>query len=215
MANYKTIGLFGGTFDPIHFGHLRMALEFKQQLGLDEMRLVPCHKPPHRQLPMANAKHRASMVEEALKNCPDLTIDLCELENPEPSYSVHTLQHLRKALGENVSLCLAMGMDSLVGLQSWYQWEEILKLAHIIVASRPSYDAPLSGNLSEYIDQHKADKEVLSKKTHGSIIIRQLSLLPISSTDIRAGFTKNESPQFLLPDSVLSYIHANQLYQGS
>ncbi len=213
MAIYKTIGLFGGTFDPIHLGHLRMALELKQQLGLDEMRLVPCHKPPHRQQPIASAEHRAAMVMAAIEHCPELTIETCELDNPDPSYSVHTLTYLRNTLGENVSLCLAMGMDSLISLPSWYQWQGILKLAHIVVAARPGFELPKSGGIADYVSAHRGGVSDLSKSTRGSIVILQLSLLPVSSTDIRQQFSKGLSPQYLLPENVFSYLEKHQLYK--
>ncbi|MGI1679135.1 MAG: nicotinate-nucleotide adenylyltransferase [Cellvibrionaceae bacterium] len=213
MANYKTIGLFGGTFDPVHIGHLRIALELKQQLNLDEMRLVPCHKPPHREQPVASAKHRAAMVMAAIQNCSELTIETCELENHDPSYSFKTLKYLRGMLGENVSLCLAVGMDSLISLPSWHRWKDILKLAHIVVAARPGFDSPSSGEIGEYILEHKKSDSALIEKTHGSIVIKQLSLLPVSSTDIRARLAENLSPQFLLPDTVFKYLQEHQLYK--
>lgn len=213
-STLKTIGLFGGTFDPIHLGHLRMALELKQQLHLDEMRLVPCHKPPHRHQPVASATDRAAMVELAIQSCPELTIETCELQHAEPSYSVNTLKHLRSELGENISLCLAMGMDSLISLPSWYEWQEILKLAHIVVAARPGYTLPSEGDLADYIAKHSRDAENLKTQSRGAIVIQQLSLLPISSTQIRSQIQQGESPQFLLPDAVFNFLQQHALYSS-
>ncbi|MGQ9425065.1 nicotinate-nucleotide adenylyltransferase [Gilvimarinus sp. F26214L] len=211
----QLIGLFGGTFDPVHFGHLRLALELKQHLGMDEMRLVPCHIPPHRQAPVADAEQRAHMVELAVADCPDLLVDRLELDNPEPSYSVHTLEALRAQLGPEPALCLAMGMDSLSSLNRWYRWERLLELAHIAVVSRPGWKLPADGFLADYVAQHRGDAGALRREPAGRLVIEELSLLPISSTAIRAQIGRGESPQFLLPDTVWAYILRNHLYRQS
>ena len=115
----RTLGLFGGTFDPVHNGHLRMALELKQRLQLDEMRLLPCHQPPHKDAPERSSEHRAHMVSLALEACSELTCDTRELLADKPSYTIDTLEQLRAELGNEVSLCWCVGMDSLVNLSSW------------------------------------------------------------------------------------------------
>lgn len=213
MSRRPLIGIFGGTFDPVHMGHLRMALELKQRLGMDEMRLVPCHIPPHRQAPVASAEQRLDMVELALAHCPDLGLDRLELGNPEPSYSLHTLQELRARLGPEPALCLAMGMDSLVGLPDWYRWEELLGLAHIVVAARPGAALPERGLISDYVDRHRAAGDTLRDSRAGSIIIEELTLLPVSATAIREQVRRGESAQFLVPDSVWAYILRQGLYR--
>lgn len=213
MASRKTIGLFGGTFDPIHIGHLRVALELKQRLGLDEMRLLPCHIPPHRYTPVAEPEQRAAMVKLAVADCSELIIDEIELANDEPSFSIHTLEILREQFGPEVSLCLSMGMDSLMNLSTWHRWRELLTLGHIIVAARPKSELPKTGEIADFIRQHEGDKVSLHAQASGSIVIAQSSLLPISATAIREMLLQQESPQFLLPDSVLSYIEANGLYR--
>jgi len=208
----RVIGVFGGTFDPIHIGHLRMALELKQHLALDEMRLVPCHVPPHRHQPLVDAEQRALMAELAVDTCPDLVVDRLELDNPEPSYSVHTLQALRAELGQEVSLCLAMGMDSLASIHTWYQWEKLLELAHIIVAARPGWTLPDEGPVSDCLKQHRGEPASLREQPAGKVVTAELTLLPISSTAIREQIARGESPQFLLPDSVWAYILRHRLY---
>lgn len=217
MTSYPTIGLFGGTFDPVHCGHLRMALELKQHLQLDEMRLIPCQVPPHRTAPVAAAVHRAAMVEQALGKRPELQLDRLELDcfdpdKPEPSYSVNTLIRLRRQLGEHVSLCLAMGMDSLISLPGWHQWRRLLELAHIVVAARPDWALPEHGELSDTVRAHMANPAALAQESRGRIVICELSLLPISSTAIRGQLARGESPRYLLPDAVLDYIHRHHLY---
>lgn len=213
MTKRPLIGLFGGTFDPVHIGHLRMALELKQHLGMDEMRLIPCHIPPHRQVPVVGAEERAIMVELAVADCPDLAVDKLELDNPEPSYSLHTLQTVRDHLGPQPALCLTMGMDSLASLTSWYGWEGLLDLAHIVVAARPGWQLPCEGLIGDYVARHRAESSVLRERSGGSIIIEELMLLPVSATAIREQINRRESPQFLLPDAVWAYILRHNLYR--
>lgn len=189
-----------------------MALELKQHLGMDEMRLLPCHVPPHRERPGVDAEQRATMAELAVATCPDLTVDRLELNSPEPSYSYHTLTTLRGQLGSEVALCLAMGMDSLAALHTWYRWEELLDLAHIVVAARPGWQLPETGPVSDYLQQHRGEGSDLRKRPAGSVVVEELTLLPISSTAIREQIARGESPQFLLPDSVWAYILRHRLY---
>lgn len=213
MAKRRLIGLFGGTFDPVHIGHLRMALELKQRLGMDEMRLLPCHIPPHRQHPVASAEQRAAMVELAVADCPELSVDRLELGNPEPSYSLHTLTVLREQLGPEPALCLAMGMDSLAGLDSWYGWDDLLELAHITVATRPGWALPEAGVMGDYVARHRAERTALRERPGGAIVIEELSLLPISATDIREQIKRGESAQFLMPDAAWAHILRHSLYR--
>ena len=212
MSQLITMGIFGGTFDPVHNGHLRLALELKQHLKLDEMRLLPCHRPPHREKPVLSSKHRVAMLRLALVQCQQLSIDERELQRPTLSYTLDTLIEMRNELGDRVSLCLAMGMDSLVSLPAWHRWQELLNFTHLIVAARPGWQAPVSGEVFNLLNQHRAEASVLAQRSCGSIVIEQLSLLPISASVIRAQIARGESPQFLLPDSVWNYICENRLY---
>ena len=209
-----TIGLFGGTFDPVHKGHLQIALDLKRHLRLDQMRLIPCHIPPHRHATVASAAQRAEMLALATAEYPELVIDEIELNNPEPSFSVNTLIALRQELGEEVSLCLAMGMDSLVNLATWYRWQQVLELAHIIVAARPGWDIPEQGEIANYLEQHRGYSEQLRELSRGKIVVQELTLLPISSTEIRAHIERGDSVQDLVPDSVWRYIKQHQLYNA-
>ncbi len=208
-----TIGLFGGTFDPIHNGHLQIALDLKRGLCLDEMRLVPCHIPPHRQTPVVSASQRAQMLALALGEYPELSMDEIELHNPEPSFSVNTLSRLRQQLGDDVSLCLAMGMDSLVSFATWYRWRDILNLAHIIVAARPGWEVPKDGEIADYLQQHRGQPQQLRERSRGNIVVQELSLLPISSTAIRTKIEQHQSVEALVPAPVWQYIQQQKLYQ--
>jgi nicotinate-nucleotide adenylyltransferase len=207
-----TIGLFGGTFDPVHIGHLRLALELSQTLGFDQMRLVPCHLPPHRESPGCGSEQRATMVELAIQDCPQLSIDRRELSKPSASYTVETLAEMRAELGEEVSLSWCVGMDSLVNLSSWHRWRELLDYGHLVVVGRPGWQPPECGEVHDWLQDRLADGQIIRQRTHGSVIIEQLSMLPISATAIRQQLSQGQSPRFLLPDSVCQYIRQQQLY---
>lgn len=209
----KTLGIFGGTFDPIHIGHLRMALEIKQQLQLDEMRLLPCYLPPHRPVPGATAEERVAMLKIALQDCADLVVDERELRRTSPSYTYDTLCELRAEVGEQTSLSLCMGMDSFATLDTWYNWEQLLQLAHIIVVARPGWFLPESGAVANLLQIQGADTTAIKQRAAGAVVILEQRLLSISATDIRAQIRAGHSPQFLVPDEVLDYIRRHTLYQ--
>ena len=209
----KRIGIFGGTFDPIHIGHLRIALELKQQLQLDEMRLLPCYLPPHRPTPGASANQRVDMLEIALQDCADLQIDKRELQRDKPSYTYDTLHDLRAEVGEQTSLCLCMGMDSFATLDTWHNWDQLLQLAHILVVARPGWLLPESGAVADLLQSHRGDCTAITQQAAGAIVVLEQRLLPISATDIRAQIRTGNSPQFLVPDGVWNYIRRNGLYQ--
>jgi nicotinate-nucleotide adenylyltransferase len=209
----KRIGIFGGTFDPIHIGHLRIALELKQQLQLDEMRLLPCYLPPHRPTPGASANQRVDMLEIALQDCAELQIDKRELQRDKPSYTYDTLHDLRAEVGEQTSLCLCMGMDSFATLDTWHNWDQLLQLAHILVVARPGWLLPESGAVADLLQSCRGDSTAIAQQAAGAIVVLEQRLLPISATDIRAQIRSGHSPQFLVPDGVWNYIRRNGLYQ--
>ena len=207
------IGIFGGTFDPIHIGHLRMALELKQQLQLDEMRLLPCYLPPHRPVPGATADERVAMLKLALQDCAELVIDERELRRNKPSYTYDTLCELRAEVGPDISLCLCMGMDSFATLDTWHNWAQLLRLAHIVVVARPGWLLPESGAVAELLDLHRCPTDAIARRAAGAIVLCEQRLIPVSATDIRAQIHAGSSPQFLVPDGVWNYIRSHQLYQ--
>lgn len=209
----KCLGIFGGTFDPIHIGHLRLAVELKQQLVLDEMHLLPCYLPPHRATPGASAAQRVEMLQLALQDCSGLQVDTRELRRDQPSYTVDTLTELRAELGAQVSLVLCMGMDSLCSLDTWHEWQQLIRLAHIVVVERPGYWLPTVGPVADLVRRHRADADVIHAVAAGGLVVMAPRLLPVSATDIRAQINAGQSPQFLLPDAVLNYIKSQQLYR--
>lgn len=210
----KCTGFFGGTFDPIHHGHLRLALELKQQLALDEMYLVPCYIPPHRASPSVDVQQRLTMLQLALADCPELRWDARELQRESPSYTYDTLRELRGEFGEEASLSWCMGMDSFVTLDTWHRWQELLDLAHLVVVARPGWELPQQGPIAEMIAQHRADLSEIRSAAAGKLVILEQRLLPISATEIRAKIKAGESPQFLLPDAVWNYIREQGFYRS-
>lgn len=208
----KKIGIFGGTFDPIHIGHLRMALELKQRLGLDDMRLLPCHQPPHRDTPHVSSAQRAEMLQIALRDCPELQLDERELQRDKPSYTYDTLQDFRHEFGADVSLVLCMGEDAFAGLSSWYRWQELIQLAHIVVIARPGWSIPETGEVRDLLNQYQGDVDALVINPAGSIVLQSLRLLPISATEIRQQISAGNSAQYLVPDGVWDYIKTQRLY---
>jgi nicotinate-nucleotide adenylyltransferase len=208
-----SIGIFGGTFDPVHLGHLRLALELKQSLQFDEMRLLPCHLPAHRTTPEVTSDVRAQMLQMALRDCPELQLDLRELKRESPSYTYDTLVQLRAELGIEVSISFCMGADSFVGLASWHRWQELLKLAHLVVVARPGWELPRTGVLAELLAQHQCAADALSSRPAGGLLCIAPRLLPISATEIRALVAAGQSPQFLLPDAVWQFIQNQGLYR--
>lgn len=205
--------ILGGTFDPIHNGHLRLALELHQTLQLDRMSLMPCHRPVHRDNPGAPATMRADMVRLAIADCPQLTLDERELQKDRPSYTFDTLYDIRAEVGPDVSLSWIVGMDSFVQLSSWYRWQELLELAHLIVIGRPGYFLPEQGAEAEFLQAHQAPLATLNTASHGSIVLPALSMLDISATAIRQQLGQGLSPRYLLPDNICDYLVDNRWYR--
>lgn len=207
------IGILGGTFDPVHHGHLRLALELRQTLGLSQMRLMPCHRPVHRGQPQVSSAQRAEMIRLALMDCPELTLDERELRRDEPSYTFDTLRSLRDELGPDVSLLWALGTDAFAALDTWNRWQELLDYTHLVVIERPGFSLPQTGAVAELLQCHRAPVTALSELPGGAIVLPSLRLLDISATDIRRQVAIGESVQFLIPESVRRYILAEGLYR--
>lgn len=206
------LGILGGTFDPIHYGHLRLALEFADGLGLTEVRLIPAGAPPHRDAPAAAAALRAAMVATAVANEPRLRLDRRELERPGPSYAVDTLESLRRE-HPHTPLCFLMGMDAFQGLHRWHRWQRIPELAHIGIAGRPG-SRPPHGLPGELLQRRQVDTpSQLNETLAGRIHILQVPMLDISASHIRRLVAAGRNPRFLLPDSALALIHRHGLYE--
>ena len=210
----KPIGVFGGTFDPVHYGHLRTAFELLQALRLAEVRFLPCGDPPHRGEPLADAALRFEMVRIATAEQPGFVMDDRELKRQGPSYSVDTLAELRREFPER-SLCLILGMDAFLGLPGWHRWQELITLGHIIVAHRPGWMVPNTGALGELIRAHGSEcVDDLHEATAGRIYVHAVTQLEIASTDIRALVAAGQDPRFLMPDGVCRLISDSGCYRN-
>jgi nicotinate-nucleotide adenylyltransferase len=209
------VAILGGTFDPVHCGHLRSAVELRELLGLDQLRLIPAHRPPHRAQPIASATQRLQMLKLALADEPGLIADACELERSGPSYTFDTLTALRETLGANTALSLVVGTDAFAELHTWHRWRELLDVAHIVVVARPGAALPMSGEVAELLQRHRVEAVALRTSDCGAIAVVELTPLPISATAIRTLIRNGKSPRYLLPDSVWQFIREHDLYRVS
>jgi nicotinate-nucleotide adenylyltransferase len=206
------MGIFGGTFDPIHLGHLRTAFEMLQALRFGEVRFMPAGKPPHRGSPIAEAKLRLRMVQVATAAQHGFGVDDRELQRQGPSYSVDTLTALRAEFPLR-PIALIIGMDAFLGLPKWYHWREILQLAHIVVAHRPGWRAPDMGPLGELLADRGTHRiGDLHQAKAGHIYIHDVTQLEISSTEIRELVRAGRDPRFLMPDAVRDLILESGCY---
>jgi nicotinate-nucleotide adenylyltransferase len=208
------VGVFGGTFNPVHCGHLRSALELVEHLQLAQLRLMPCAVPPHREAPACSAEHRAAMVELGVADEPHLLCDTRELARPGESYTIDSLMELRAELGAQRSLCLVVGCDAVLALDSWHRWRELLGWAHLVVIARPGWSLPRQGAVAQWLRAHRrADAATLRGSPAGGVLVEELRQLAISSTEIRAMLKAGRSPRYLLPEAVLDYIETHHLYR--
>ncbi|MGB0732756.1 MAG: nicotinate-nucleotide adenylyltransferase [Pontibacterium sp.] len=202
----------GGTFDPVHIGHLRSALEIGHWLGAQEIRLVPSRVPVHKQGVGASAQARCEMLQLAVADEPSLYVDLTELESAQDSYTVHTLQLLREQLGADASICFVMGMDSYLSLPTWKAWQSLLDFCHIIVVKRPGYPMPDDELMLKFTQQFTQNLAYISEQPSGGVLIKELTPLAISSTQVRNLVAQGQSPRYLVPDNVWNFIRQNGLY---
>lgn len=211
----RRIGLLGGTFDPVHIGHLRGALEVAESLGLDEVRLIPNFRPPHRETPNSSADHRLAMVRLAVQDLPLLKVDARELERDLPSYTLDTLVSLREELAAEDQLFLLMGWDAFCGLPGWHRWGELLDHCHILVMRRPDANSEAPEGLRDLLAARGVNDPLAMSGGCGQIASVWQAPLEISATRIRHFLASGRSVRFLVPDSVLAYINAHGLYRAS
>lgn len=214
------IGIFGGTFDPVHFGHLRPALEVFEALRLEQLRLVPGRVPPHRERPGASPKARLAMLRLAVADQSGFVIDEREMDRDGPSYSVDTLHSLRAEFGADRPLCMVVGLDAFLGLGRWHRWEAIPDLAHIVVAHRPGWElephtVPGAEQALDLLERARLrSREELNARANGGVWLQPVSQLAISATDIRRRVAAGGSVRYLVPDAVRRYIDDNGLYRA-
>ena len=207
------IGVFGGTFDPIHYGHLRTALELREILGLSDVKFVPCNTPPHRDTQPSAGELRLEMVRAAVAGEEGFSVDEREFARAGPSYTIDTLASLRDELGTR-PLCLLLGMDAFLGLPTWHRWTELLDVAHIVVAHRPGWVMPDEGTLGQMLARHRVDAPGrLHEEAQGRVFVTAVTQLEISATDLRDALARGDDPRFLVPDAVREIIMRSGCYR--
>ncbi len=207
------IGIYGGTFDPIHFGHLRSALEVAEQLSLSKVLMVLSAQPPHRDTPQVSIQHRWQMLQLALSGQTRLLADDREMLRDGPSYTYDTLSSVRKEHGD-APLCLILGGDVFAGLATWHRWQELLDLAHIVVMRRAGEAVKWDSQIKQYYAKAATgEQSELSSAPAGAIYELDVTPLHISATSIRQSLLAGREARYLIPDSVLMYIEQNKLYQ--
>jgi nicotinate-nucleotide adenylyltransferase len=214
----EPLGLFGGTFDPVHFGHLRLAEEAITHLGLASVRWMPAGQPPHRGQPQVTAGQRLEMVRLGTAGNPRFVVDAAEVEAAAPSYTVHTLERLRRELGPAQPLVLLVGADAFAGLNSWHRWRDLFALAHVAISHRPGFPVETSSLAADLAEEfgcrRAADPVALSTSPSGAIVTFAMTQLAISATQIRRLLANGLSARYLLPDDVLDYIQTHSLYRN-
>ncbi|MDG2316343.1 MAG: nicotinate-nucleotide adenylyltransferase [Gammaproteobacteria bacterium] len=208
----NSIGIFGGTFDPIHNGHLRIALEALEELSLSAVHFIPCGQSPLRSEPAATNDIRLKMVKAAVEVEPRFIMDTREIKRDGPSYTYDTLTTLRDGYKET-SMCLILGMDSFISLPRWYRWEQLIDLAHIVIAHRPGWKAPTEGPLGDFVQEHLAEssQDAVTKR-EGSLFVLPVTQLEISATKLRSFIRLGLDPKFLVPESVRAIIKETECY---
>lgn len=212
----EPIGVLGGTFDPIHYGHLQSAIEILETLSLAEIRFIPCKVPIHRNLPLFTAEQRLELIYLAIANQPGFIVDTRELNRTGLSYTVDTLISLRADIGWYTPICLIVGTDVFIEIYRWYRWQELLKLAHIVVMRRPGKMNIIPSNMTNFVEENLVNNYCyLKNQIAGSILFQTVTQLDISATQIRFMLTHGKTPRYLLPDSVLARIKSWNLLKNN
>ncbi len=218
MTTVAPVGILGGTFDPIHHGHLRLAAEALEQCRLQQVHFIPSGTPPHRAAPAADAEQRLHMVQAAVHGNPNFTADGRETYRTDACYTVDTLSALREEFGEQQPLCLLLGSDAFLQLHTWYEWRKLFELVHIVVMQRPG--RPLGNTMAqadselqrEYTARLAPSPKALHEAACGCIVALDMPALDISATDIRRRVAEGRTIHYLLPHEVAHYIYQHHLY---
>ncbi|WP_114418486.1 nicotinate-nucleotide adenylyltransferase [Marinospirillum perlucidum] len=209
--------MYGGTFDPVHHGHLRTAVELTQALPVKRLHMIPCQLPPHRGQPGATPEDRMNLLQLAVAREPQLFADDRELRRSGPSWSVDTLISLREDYGSKQPLALVLGWDAFLGLPSWSRFSELLELAHLVVIDRPGEEDSPGQVLQKLLDAKQTrEPEDLTLAPAGKLLRLKLpASMEISATRIRQLLSEGRSVRYLLPDAVIDYLFARKLYSCS
>jgi nicotinate-nucleotide adenylyltransferase len=206
------LGLLGGTFDPVHVGHLRLAIEVRERLGLDRVRLLPAPRPRLRDAPRVDAQTRARLLRAAVGGVDGLEVDARELQAPGPTRTVETLEGLREEMGER-PMCLILGADAAARLDRWYDWQRLVELAHLVIARRPGAVLPEQGPVAELLARHGDSRlESLRERPAGVIHVCEVPALDVSASAIRERLRSGRSIEFLVPEGVRQMLMNEDLY---
>ncbi|KGE78015.1 nicotinate-nucleotide adenylyltransferase [Halomonas salina] len=209
------IAMLGGTFDPVHLGHLRSAVELHEALGLDRVHMMPAARPPLRGEPRITPEERLSLLRLGIGDTPGLIADPRELEREGPSYSADTLAELRREFGPEARLVMALGHDAFLRLADWHAPERLFSLAHLVVVDRPDHEADLPGPLAELIDGREVETPaaLMASPAGGLLRLRLPSRMAISATEVRRRLAEGRSVRYLLPEAVEERILSAGLYR--
>lgn len=209
------IGMFGGTFDPVHLGHLRSAVELREALLLDCVHMIPAPSPPLRGAPQVDASQRLALLEAGVADTPGLKVDARELDRAGPSYSVDTLSELRDEYGPSARLVMAVGVDAFSRFAQWERLDALFELAHVVVMARPGYDTPWSDALRELLGHREVDDvaALMASPSGGILVLSLPSRIDVSATELRERLADGRSVRYLLPDAVERAIATQKLYR--
>jgi nicotinate-nucleotide adenylyltransferase len=208
------IGILGGTFDPIHNGHLSLARGAIEHYGLEKVLFIPTGRPPHRNAPRTSVQDRVEMVRQAVQYKPGFELDEREIKRGGVNYTVDTLIELRAELGKATGLCLLLGADAFLGLPTWHQWQRLFDLAHIIVARRSGVALDIADMSAELVQQWQQRKvSSIPASPAGSIVEFAMTPIDVSATRIRELLQQRQTVYGMLPYSVLNYVLQNNLYE--
>lgn len=208
----KLIGLFGGTFDPVHYGHLHIAQAALQWAGFDQLRLIPCKQSPHRQMPVATEVQRLQMLRLAIKDLPHCVVDTCELERDAPSYTYDTVRIISRE-HRNSRLCYLLGLDAFQHFNHWFCWQEILERTHLLVIRRPGYAIEHNPETDALYNQHRIDDvQQLRQLPAGGIALIEVDAPAISATEIRRCLRSGCSVDEWIPKAVVDWLKENPVY---
>ena len=208
------VAIFGGTFDPVHYGHIKVASDLADHLDVNSVALMPCGKPTHRPPPAATPSQRLDMLKLSIVGNQKLTVEESEIDTTTPNYTINSLHRIRSRIGAKETVFLCIVSDTLSQLDSWHQWTDLTKYCHIVAISRPGLNRKYSSSLTNWIASRRCrDVAKLKENPAGFVYHCELSFLDISSTKIRQKIKTNEALQKLLPSKVINYIHINHLYK--
>ena len=211
----EPLGLLGGTFDPVHIAHLRLAEEALGRLGIRRIRWIPSGHPGHRGATVAAAADRVAMLRLAIAGHPCFALDEADAFSPHPVYTVNTLSRLRAELGDEVPLVLIIGADQLQALDTWHDWKRLFELSHLAVAERPGHPAAprtLPREVKAEFERREGDAAALASGAAGRSTRFPMTALDISASAIREAIAAGRSVRYLLPEAVLDYIASQGLY---